>query len=107
MFTREFEFEAFQDNFDLAVDEPSDWPSLSVEMTYRMHPAEPDVGIFGEQAEVTKILYFVDGETFDSEDAFVREIYDRVGEEIDAGPEAIAKVVRDQVKDWESELEGE
>lgn len=107
MSTQEFEFEAFEDNFDLAVDEPSEWPSLSVELTYRTHPAEPDVGIFGTQFEVTRVTYFLDGEAFSDEDAFVDAILDRIGEEIDATREAVVKVIRDQIRDWEDELEDE
>ena len=107
MFNQMFEFEAFEDNFDLAVDEPSDWPALSVEVLYKVHPPEPDVGIFSNQPEITKITYFLDGETFTDEDTFCAAVYDRIGDEIDATVEAVAKVVRDQINDWESELEGE
>ena len=105
MSTHEFEFDAFEDNFSLAVDEASDWPSLSVELTVRWHAAEPDVGIFDKQPEIVKALYFLDGETFSDEDAFVAAVYDRIGDEIEETVEAVAKVIRDQIKDWEDEVE--
>lgn len=104
---QEFEFEAFEDNFDLAVDEPSEWPALSVLLRYRFHAAEPDVGIFGKQVEITDVTYYLDGEAYSSEDAFVAAVYDRIGDEIDATVEAVTKVIRDQISDWESELEDE
>lgn len=110
--TQEFEFDAFQDNFSLAVDEPSAWPSMSVELTYRTHPAEPDVGIFGTQFEVTRVTYCLvdasgEGEIFSDEDAFVDAVYALIGEEIEDTREAVAKVIRDQIRDWEDELEDE
>lgn len=107
MSTHEFEFDCFQDNFSLAVDEPSDWPSLSVELTLKWHPAEPDVGIFSSQPEITKVLYFLDGETFTDEDAFAAAVYAVIGDEIEDTVEAVTKVIRDQVSDWESEAEEE
>jgi hypothetical protein len=107
MSTHEFEFDAFEDNFSLAVDEASDWPSLSVELTLKWHPAEPDVGIFSSQPECVKVLYFLDGETFSDEDAFAAAVYDRIGDEIEETVEAVAKVIRDQVNDWEHEAEEE
>lgn len=102
--TTEFEFEAFQDNFNLSVDEPSDWPALAVEFVYTTHPAEPDVGIFGEQIEITETGYYVNDELFHSEAAFVTEIYELIGDEIEDSYEAVAKVVRDQIAEWEQEV---
>ena len=105
MSTHEFEFDAFEDNFSLAVDEVSNWPSLSVELTLKWHPAEPDVGIFSSQPEITSITYFLDGETFTDEATFVSAVYARIGDEIEDTIEAVAKVIRDQINDWESEAE--
>lgn len=68
------------------------------------HPAEPDVGIFGEQIEVTGVSYFVDGAVFHDEDLFVDAVYALLSEEIEDTREAVAKVVRDQVDAWEGEL---
>lgn len=107
MSTHEFEFDAFEDNFSLAVDEASDWPALSVELTLKWHPAEPDVGIFSSQPEITSITYFLDGETFTDEATFVSAVYDRIGDEIEETVEAVAKVIRDQISDWEQEAEEE
>ena len=105
MFNQMFEFEAFEDNFSLAVDEASDWPALSVELTLKWHPAEPDVGIFSSQPEITSITYFLDGDTFTDEATFVSAVYERIGDEIEDTIEAVAKVIRDQINDWEQEAE--
>lgn len=107
MSTHEFEFEAFQDNFTLAVDEPTAWPEIRVELTVKWHPAEPDVGIFSKQAELTDQVIYVDGVAFGTEDEAAAAFYALHADEIEETQEAVSKVIRDQINEWESELEDE
>lgn len=102
---QEFEFEGLQDYFSLAVDDPSDWPAVSAELQYRVHAPEPDVGIFDAQCEVTKVTYYLDGETFTDEMPFIRQLYDAISEEIEEGQDAVVEVIRNWINDCEAELE--
>lgn len=107
MSAQDFEFEDFADNFNMEDEISSEWPSLSVELTMRWHPAEPDVGIFEAQPELAKVLYFLDGDTYADEDSFVSAVYARIGDEIEETVEAVAKAIRDQVDEWASTMEDE
>lgn len=112
MSTQEFEFDAFEDNFDLATGDDTVWPSMSVELTVKWHPAEPDVGIFDKQAEVIRTTYCVvdssgEGSIYSDEGAFVDAVYAIISDWIEDTRETVAKVIRDQVNDWESEMEEE
>lgn len=100
-----FEFEAFQDNFTPVNDEFGDWPSMEVEMTVRWHPAEPDVGIFSSQPELSSIAYYLDGTRYLKEDEFVDAVYALISDEIEETREAVAKAINEQVSEWEGELE--
>lgn len=105
---REFEFDDFQDNFTSSDGEfLTGWPSLRVDMTYKLHPPEPDVGIFGYSCEVTRIFYYLDDECFSDLDTFADAVYDRISNEIDETVESVVTAIKDQISGWEAELEEE
>lgn len=105
MSIHEFEFEAFQDHFTPVGEEFGDWPGMSAELRVKWHAAEPDVGIFEKQPEVVSMTFWLDSDTFTDEDAFAAAVYAAIGEEIEETAEAVTKAIRDQVNEWESELE--
>lgn len=105
-YSKEFEFEAFEDNFDLATGEPSEWPALTVSVDYNMTKAEPDVN-WPAQADVHRVTYYMEGDAYTDDTAFAHAVYQRIGDEIDATVEAVLKVIRDQVDDWTNELDAE
>ena len=83
----------------------SAWSPLEVELEVRWHPAEPDVGIFSKQPEVTKIAYNFDGEWFDSEDDAAKAIVALLGFEIDEDQDGVAAAIRKAVDQIEEGLE--
>lgn len=101
---RSFEFEDFSDNFELSIGELDSWPEMSVDITYILHPAEPDVGIFEKQVEVTDLEFYLDSVSYSDAAEFIEELYNEVHGVIEDTVEAVAKAVRDQLNKWESEL---
>lgn len=102
---REFEFEAFEDNFSPTSDE-FDFPGLTVDIRYKFHAPEPDVGIFESQLEIVSYKFYIDGKLVaKDEDGFVEAVYEIIGDHIEDTIEAVQGVIHDQLTDWEGELE--
>lgn len=99
--TETIELDDLKDYFQL-TDEGADaeWPDARMEVTVRWHPAEPDVGIFSEQADVGDVDYVLDGEYFSDQAGFVDALYALIGEWIEEGPDQVAAVL-DRILDEE------
>lgn len=92
---------------DLTVtDERSEWPTVTVAVDYRIHPAEPDVGV-GAEAEITGSVYCLDNEEYTDENAFVSALYLRIGDEIEDTVEVVQAALTRQMNVWADELEDE
>lgn len=61
-----------------------DYPelALSATVTYDVHPAEPDVGIFGSQYDVTEWEFMLDGTSYTSQYEFACRLYGLIGHNI-------------------------
>ena len=103
-----FDPDDFSGEFTLEDDaDPSEWPEMEVEIDYKLHSPEPDVGIFHAQPEVTSVRYLVDGIVFATEAEFVAVIYEAIGDEIEEGQDFVADKIAAQIAVWERELDGD
>ena len=103
-----FDPDDFSGEFTLEDDaDPSEWPEMEVEIDYKLHSPEPDVGIFHAQPEVTDIRYVVDGVTFGSEKEFVAVIYAAIGDQIEEGQDFVAEKVAAQIAVGERDPNGD
>ena len=101
-----FDPDELSDAFTLTDDaDPSAWPEMEIEVDYKIHSPEPDVGIFHAPIETTDIRYLVDGVVFATEAEFVGIIYEAIGDEIEEGQDFVAAKVRAQLKVWEEVLD--
>lgn len=75
-----------------------DYPELglSATVTYDIHPAEPDVGIFGSQLDVTEWEHSINGISFSSEYAFGAALYAEIGDNIAEDQEELCA----KIKEW-------
>ena len=108
MYHETFEFEDFANEFTPAAEVANEfwpWPSMHVDIEYRFHSAEPDVGIFSEQLEVTSATYFLDDVTYTTDDAFAAAVYDEIACYIDEDAAFVAARIEKQVALWEEGLE--
>lgn len=62
----------------------ADYPELALSATvsYDIHPAEPDVGIFGSQYDVTEWEFMLNGTSYTSQYEFACRLYDLIGHNI-------------------------
>lgn len=93
------------DHCSITVDEPSNWPVIDVELTYKTHPPEPDVGIFGVQIEVTKVIYTLDGVEFNDLQALAEAFHERVANETDETVQGIRDMISNRIDNEEAEIE--
>ena len=107
MYNASFDFDDFADSLTLKDDVNTvSWPSLGVEMYFIFHPAEPDVGIFHEQIEVCDITFHAGGlPPFNDEDDFIAAVYRAIGKDVEEPLASVAKIVRKQLRQWETEIE--
>lgn len=93
------ELDDLKDHLQLTDEgEDATWPEPRIELTVKWHPAEPDVGIFHNQPELTKVAYELDGEWFDQEAAFVAALYERISEFCTEGPDEIAGMIAARIE---------
>jgi hypothetical protein len=81
----------------IVVDEPSEWPSMSIEYSLRWPPPEPDVGISSKQPEIIKIAYTLDGERFTDPHTFAKAVHARIGAEISEDVDELACTISNRI----------
>lgn len=74
--------------------DPATWPTASMELDVRWHPAEPDVGIMSEEAELVGASYSWQGEWFTDDSAFAAAVYSTIGEDIEMGEDGLLALIR-------------
>lgn len=81
MATKTIDFEIADLNL---TQQDKDYPELglSATVTYDIHPAEPDVGIFGSQLDVTEWEFMLDGVSYNRQYEFACKLYDLIGDNI-------------------------
>lgn len=79
------------------------WPGASIELEVKWHPAEPDVGIFGEQSEIVRVHYWLGSTSYTDEDEFVADLYLAIGEDIEEGQDELAEMIRSRIDNEELE----
>lgn len=68
--------------------------TASIELNVRWFPAEPEIGIFESQGEVTSAIYEWQGEHFTDDAAFASAIYSSIGQDIEIGEDALLAILR-------------
>lgn len=92
------------DHVTLAEDADTDsWPSMTIELTLKWNSAEPDVGIMSDYADITKVDYSLDGEWFTDKPAFIQELYNRIGDDIEESQDALAELISNRIENEELE----
>lgn len=72
-----------------------DYPELELMalVSFDIHPAEPDVGIFGSQADITEWELSIDGASCTTVKAFALALSEELGESCSDGAEEIERAV--------------
>lgn len=84
-----------------------DFPALEMraDVSFDVHPAEPDVGIFGSQYDVAEWDLVLDGVTYSTADAFAAALHVALGDTISDTVEEVEQAVKDWIDQQASDLD--